>query len=467
MKVAVPSQATHARQGEHVEAGAESGGARGSMPHPTDADPAAAARAVVAAPAGTVGVGTGSVPSKGRVRVTITGLDRDARKITGRDTLTDMEWVFDYAADVGVRLHRPQAPRAAKKKPAGGGPAEMNLTKLAGLRPFPLHWGGKVTVTWQRAALESSRLVAVDLAPESELTDLSEGDYDPTTKKFIGTFILSDNGFNVYLDTDHITHCTSIADDARYPERSGEIFNRVTYLETLSIPFEKTSSFIPMRRFLGEALARMISEGSVDGANSVLNKAESYFEARRAELARIWYLFAAGAVAGVLGLVAPILWLGRTWLIERVGIGNPAFDVLLTGCFGGIGAFMFVLGRSSTIHTEAGAGREIHFVEGVARVIAGVTGGVVVSLAVQADILSGLSAKLSHPLAFMLGLGLAAGASERLVPSLVGKFEASVGTKESKPEGAAGAKSASRSSRRGGARYRHHRPSRRPAKLDA
>jgi hypothetical protein len=482
MKVAVPSQASpdlpprrviagveraHASQGEAVEPAAESGATRSIVPHPTAADPAPAASPAPAAPSATEELGTGSTPGAGRVRLTITGLDLEARKITGRDPLTETEWVLYYAPDVGLRLHRPLAPRASKKKSAAAGTAEMTsaaaasgdvvMIKLADLladrREFPLRWGGRVIVTWRQAAEEGSHLLAVELAPESELTDLSEGDYDPTTKKVIGTFILSDNGFNVYLDTEGIVHCTSISDHAEYPKDCGEVFNRVTYLETLSIPFKNTSNFLPMRRFLGEAVARMISEGSVDGANYVLDRAEPYLQARRAELARIWYLYAAGAVAAVLTLVALGLWLGKTWLIDRVGIGNPAFDVLLTGCCGGIGAFMFVLGRSSTIHTEAGAGRHIHLVEGVARVIAGVTGGVVVSLAVQADILSGLSARLSHPLAFMLGLGLAAGASERLVPNLVGKFEASTGTKERKPgagadahrEGAAGRKSSKKS----------------------
>lgn len=392
--------------------------------------------------------GSASAPVQRRVRLTITGLDLEARKITGRDPLADTEWVFHYPPDVGVRLRRPPVPHSSKKKPAAGraerssgaAPFGDYVISLADLPALPLHWGGRVIVTWRQAAEDGGHLLAAELAPEGDFNELSEGDYDPTTKKVIGTFILSDNGFNVYLDTECIVHCTSVSDNPEYPKHCGEVFNRVTFLETLSIPFKNTSHFLPMRRLLGEAVARMISEGNVDGAKYMLDRAEPYLHARRAELARIWYLYAAGAVAALLTLVALSLWLGKTWLVDRVGIGEPAFDVLLTGCCGGIGAFMFVLGRSSTIRMEAGAGRHIHYVEGVARVIAGIAGGVVVSLAVQADLLSGLSARLSHPLAFMLGLGLAAGSSERLVPNLVGKFEATTGTKANKAGGRAGAR---------------------------
>jgi hypothetical protein len=263
--------------------------------------------------------------------------------------------------------------------------------------------------------------------------DLSEGDFDPVTKTVIKVFIYADNGFTVYLDEHHSVHCSG-SDDARYPERAVEVFNRVSYLETLSIPLQGSDSLLAVRRLLGDAVARMVSDLRTDGAMRMLDTAEAYFHARRAELARMWYLSAAGAVAALLTLLAMGLWLMRPWLIGSLGIGRAAFEVALTTCCGGIGAFMFILRKSEVIRMEVGAGRLIHYFEGEARAVAGMAGGLVVSLALQGDIFSGLSAKLSHPLAFMLVLGLAAGASEKLVPNLVGRVEGSVGMKDMERE---------------------------------
>jgi hypothetical protein len=443
---------------------------------PTELPPPVAAPVPVAAP------GAPALPAPGkpaaaaeqpasdvrRAWLSVTGIDLKARRIMGRDIVADTEWQFSYAPDINVRRNRPRAGREAAAKPdpvesstsltsraaAKPDPAEsstaptsrdqlIKLDELMKKEEFPVRWGGRVIVSWRDGG-EAGHLQAVELAPEEDPEDLSENDYDPTTKKTIKTFILGDNGFIVYLDEDYSVHCSSGAKDPKYPKDSGEVFNRVTYLETLSIPFgeEKKSSvspLIPMRRLLGEAVARMISVGRADAANDLLDKAEAYLNARRAELARIWYLSAAAAVAALPAACALVLWPLREWFISGLGIGKVAFTVALSGCFGGIGAFMFVLGRSDSVHMEAGAGRRIHRVEAGARVLAGIAGGVVASLALQAPILAGLSTKLDHPLALMLLFGLAAGSSERLVPNLVGQAEARAGIKGNDPGAKSGA----------------------------
>ncbi|HVT60351.1 MAG TPA: hypothetical protein VHR45_18405 [Thermoanaerobaculia bacterium] len=262
-------------------------------------------------------------------------------------------------------------------------------------------------------------------------SELSEGDIDPYTNKRIVTFIIEDNGFRVYLDKEHVVHCSPVKKRAAYPKSSGGVFNTVTYLETLSIPLKKTSHRLPMGRLLGEAVARMISDKRAAAARFMLEKAEYYLNARKSELARMWYLSAAGAVAALLALLAVGLWMARHRPVASLAAGSTALDVALTACCGGIGAFMFILGRSNMIGMEAGAGRKIHYVEGLARVVAGVAGGFTVALAAKADLLLGVTTKLpqAHGLALMLMLGLAAGASERLVPNLVGQVQARVGMK--------------------------------------
>src|ERR1700724_3838284 len=92
---------------------------------------------------------TNLVQSEHHVRLTITGIDLKAHKITGRDPL-DAEWVFYYQPDVDIRLLRPTE----------------HVTKLNHLSRFPLHWNNKVTIRWKDADKVGEQVYASELTPE-------------------------------------------------------------------------------------------------------------------------------------------------------------------------------------------------------------------------------------------------------------------------------------------------------------
>lgn len=88
---------------------------------------------------------------------------------------------------------------------------------------------------------------------------------------------------------------------------------------------------------------------------------------------------------------------------------------------------MSLLTRSADIRVAAGAGRTIHCVESVSRIAAGAVEAILACLAVQANLLLGeLSAVGGLPLLHLVSV--VAGASERLVPSLIARFESTAMT---------------------------------------
>src|ERR1700724_749607 len=103
----------------------------------------------------------------------------------------------------------------------------------------------------------------------------------------------------------------------------------------------------------------MISDKRAGAAKFMLEKAEHYLNARKSELARMWYLSAAGAVAAVLALLAVGIWIARHRPVGSLASGSTALDVALTACCGGIGAFLFLHGRWELSGMEARNRRKI------------------------------------------------------------------------------------------------------------
>jgi hypothetical protein len=262
-------------------------------------------------------------------------------------------------------------------------------------------------------------------SPEPVAT-LCEGDVDPGLKKQVRFLIARRTDFIVYLDTD-------CAVQWRLPYKSvestsphaHEILNEVSLVETLSIPLKKTEHLEPVRRLLGEAVARLFSGGQTSEAAALklLADARVYLQNRMAEMARIWYLSAAGlfAMIAVGGMV--VAWLNRAFLSSL--FTPSAIEVVLCSGFGAVGAFMSLLTRSANIRVAAGAGRKIHYVEALSRVAAGAVGAVFVSLAVKANLLLGALNAPDSDSTLLYLLCLVSGASERLVPGLIARVEAS------------------------------------------
>jgi hypothetical protein len=103
------------------------------------------------------------------------------------------------------------------------------------------------------------------------------------------------------------------------------------------------------------------------------------------------------------------------------------YSTLMGTLVGGLGAWLSVIQRSRSTELDVAAGPVRHHVEGALRILTGILGSFLVALAIRA----GLSLP-GKDLSVIMVIGMVAGASERLVPSLIEQIEARAVSRNSK-----------------------------------
>lgn len=249
----------------------------------------------------------------------------------------------------------------------------------------------------------------------SEFNSFCEGDIDPTLNKEIRVLIDCDKDYIVYLDTDLYVEWSFNLDS---PDGFQDVANRIGRLETISItqiPVEAQRA--PFERLLGESMARILGDKDEKAAEAVLDEAEEYLKGRGAENARRWLL------RGVAWIAIPALVVEGVLLLTLNFVSyepwREVLEVLSAAAMGSVGAFLSVAWRTETITFEPVAGPDIHQLEGIVRVIAGIAGALLVALAIKADLLLGIFHSLTHPFPALLISGMIAGTSERFVRGLI------------------------------------------------
>lgn len=259
---------------------------------------------------------------------------------------------------------------------------------------------------------------------EHDRSLVKEGEIDPRLGKRVDTLILRNKDVLVYLDEDHYVEWSY--NEEKIPQGEGwpGIFNRVSLLEAFQIDGLSNEVRTSFRRMIGEGVARLLLSRDVGAANQILDKAEEYANARNLDLARRWYVSAAGAVCAVALVVAFITWALQGAVMAK--LGGTAFDLLMTTCSGAVGASISLLLGTQNRPLDAIAGRPAHVFAGVTRVVTGMGGAALAALAVKVNVLAGFVVGTAHPFAALMLVGAVAGASERLVPDMITRIEGSL-----------------------------------------
>ena len=251
-----------------------------------------------------------------------------------------------------------------------------------------------------------------------------EGDLEPHLGKTIQILIFKTTDFIVYLDEDlFVEWAFTPSYDADWSDL-GHVLNRVSQVQAFPLSHLSIEQLTTFRQLVGEAVARLLSDRDPESANEALDNATKWVEGRNKEVARWWYLSASSLAAAVMAVMAVALWTTRNAVVSTVGVG--AFETAMGATAGGVGAFLFVLWRSKDFPFDPSAARRIHWLEGISRVLAGGAGAALVALAIRSEvILGGVLGASGHRLALLLALCMSSGVSERFVPSLVERVEAS------------------------------------------
>lgn len=263
--------------------------------------------------------------------------------------------------------------------------------------------------------------------------NLKAGDIDQNLAKTVKEIVLCTEEFIVYIDTDLYVqwHTT---DEHKSPDYCGDVLNMVASLEAQSGFIQDKAMLLTIRKRIGEGLARCLDGHPKENSLAALKEVAAELRSRNKEVSWVWYFQAAYWVTLSLAVVFAVFWLFRAEV--RSGIGTNAFEVLLGSICGTFGALLSATARSDRLTLDANAGKNLHMLEGLARIATGFIGALLVALAIKAGLILGGTKFSGDQLALTLCLCIVAGASERLVPSLVTTIEraaTSSGTREKKP----------------------------------
>ncbi len=198
----------------------------------------------------------------------------------------------------------------------------------------------------------------------------------------------------------------------------GSILNQIETLEAVPIEHLAQQTKLDFRAMLAASLARALSEDQKN-ATALINEAKQFITARNQELARRWFLEAALRATIITLIFSAICWLfrGRLTLL----MGSDFMPLVIVWASGSLGAMFSVLTRTANIPLDPAAGRALHYLEGTARIIAGVIAATFVYLAMTTGV---IATKL---VAYNLGgealLCMVAGASERFVRTIIKKVD--------------------------------------------
>ena len=109
-------------------------------------------------------------------------------------------------------------------------------------------------------------------------------------------------------------------------------------------------------------------------------------------------------------------------------LGNDFAEGLLCAAVGGVGAALSLMQRTAQLPLPVTAQPWVDLLECLARFMVGLFAGATLYVAISANLLLGIVNKMGDGsagtrLSLLLGLALAAGASERAFPKLVRSFE--------------------------------------------
>ncbi|WP_146744631.1 hypothetical protein [Herbaspirillum rubrisubalbicans] len=265
--------------------------------------------------------------------------------------------------------------------------------------------------------------IAVEEKKSRPLPDhyqLKAGDTDPELGKVILDLVQNNELFIVYVDTDMAVQWRT-TDDHQMPDYSGEVLNMAASLEAQSKFLHGGLLIRDIRRRIGEGIARCFERSPKESAFSVLQEVGAELRIRNKEVSWLWYFQAASVLTLFLAVIFASAWLTRRWIQPVVGV--EAFEITLGAICGSFGALLFATARSDRLILDANAGVRLHQLEGVSRIGAGVIGALFVALAIKSGLILGGTSFVGNKFALLLCFCIVAGASERLVPSLIATFE--------------------------------------------
>ncbi len=199
-----------------------------------------------------------------------------------------------------------------------------------------------------------------------------------------------------------------------------KILNQVAVLEPIVHNWPDDLKLMA-KRLLGEAVASVLCDDVV-GAEAAIENAKKFIIAKSRQVSRYWTLQSCLITGGVAALVGLLEVLARFTIIGL--LGRTTFLMSLCFCAGCVGALLFVVMRLGSQPTaDSTTERQLHYLEGVARIGGGGIAGVLIGGMVSLGLVLPVFSQAGMESLAMCSAAMIAGASERLVAGIITRTE--------------------------------------------
>ena len=249
---------------------------------------------------------------------------------------------------------------------------------------------------------------------------LKAGDIDNALGKTIKELILASDTFIVYLDSDNTIQWSATGHE-QWGQDFGKIQNQVSLWESISNKLFDANDSYAYKALLAEAYGRMFDGGNDASAQDIIDQTVERIKKQGKEILRQQYILSSLFTMILVVVFIFAIVMNKSALINR--ISYDGYRILLTGLFGGVGAFVSTMLRAKNYEAEIALGKTVHRIDGFLRIVYGVIAGVVISLGIKSNIILGFIKDANKNSFVEIFIGAIAGASEVLLPNIIKKIE--------------------------------------------
>ena len=266
---------------------------------------------------------------------------------------------------------------------------------------------------------------------QRSLDDICVGEIDSLTGQPIIYIVYSTSNFIVSIDKNMSLDWQTLDSYSAYAPDFGEIIGSCELSDALvDRIFGDSLNRFAYKKMLGSVIARLLDDGNSISARRQLAIVDERINEHGRERVRMAYIYYSLTTVLFVGILLGICFLFQIPLL-RYGLNDLRRVIIICSLLGGVGAFITTFVRFKNYTGSLVAGIMIHRLDGFLRIFYGLIAGLIMILAIKANILVGFAneSKNSIPWLYYF-LAMIAGASEILIPNLIRQTEGDLGIKK-------------------------------------
>jgi hypothetical protein len=287
-----------------------------------------------------------------------------------------------------------------------------------------------LTVSVNNAAspTTSGNEMGIEPSKEKSYTEICAGDIDVCNGRKILYVVYARPHFIVTIDEQLGLNWRTAHDFNTLAEDFGEVVGSCELSDALvDRIFSDKANRMAYKKMLGAVIARILDDKKSTSARKKLAIVDQRINEHGRERMRMVYIYSSLTTVCVLGLLFTLLLIVKT-RIANFGFSTDVCAFIRCCLLGGIAAFLTTFARFQHYRGSLVAGVSIHRLDGILRIVYGMIAGLIIVLAIKANVLVGFANASTSSLPWILYfLAMMAGASEILIPNLIRQTEGELG----------------------------------------